>query len=137
MRMSMAAGSRNTFIVLMPPYFPWSSTRGRKWLTTHYHGKILTPDQAEAIITIHREIPLRDLEQIIPYPMARDLVLKGPPDVAVFQCGCRQIRDNPCQPIQVCMVIGQPFVDFVLEHHPKSSRRSYPARGSGTPQAGA
>jgi ferredoxin len=92
-------------------------------LAGHYHGKVLTPDQAEAIITLDHDIPLRDLEQIIPYPMARDLVLKGPPEVAVFQCGCRQIRNNPCQPIQVCMVIGQPFVDFVLEHHPKSSRR--------------
>ncbi|MCJ7704099.1 MAG: 4Fe-4S binding protein [Desulfobacterales bacterium] len=96
---------------------------GRKWLANHYHGKVLTPDQAEAIITLSRDIPLKDLEQIIPYPMARDLVLKGPVDVAVFQCGCRQIRSNPCQPIQVCMVIGQPFVDFILEHHRTSSRR--------------
>ena len=110
--------------VLMHYIYPSLSPRGRrKWLTNHYHGKILTHDQAEAIITINKEIPLRDLEQIIPYPMARDIVLKGPPDVAVFQCGCRQIRDNPCQPIQVCMAIGQPFVDFILEHHPKSSCR--------------
>lgn len=97
--------------------------RGKKWLTDRYHGKVLTQEQAEAIITINKEIPLRDLEQIIPYPMARDLVLKESPDVAVFQCGCRQLRDNPCQPIEVCMVIGQPFVDFILEHHPSSSRR--------------
>ncbi len=109
--------------VLMHHIYPGLSARGKKWLTNHYHGKILTHDQAEAIINLNKEIPLQDLEQIIPYPMARDIVLKGPPDVAVFQCGCRQIRDNPCQPIQVCMVIGQPFVDFILEHHPKSSRR--------------
>jgi ferredoxin len=102
---------------------PLASPRGKKWVTNHYHGKVLTPELAQAIITNDREIHMRDLEQIIPYPMARDLVLKGPPDVAVFQCGCRQIRENPCQPIQVCMVIGQPFVDFVLEHHSKSSRR--------------
>ena len=44
-------------------------------------------------------------------------------DVAVLQCACRQNRDNPCEPLQVCMAIGQPFVDFVLEHHPKGSRR--------------
>ena len=94
----------------------------KKWLAGHYHGKVLVPDQAEAIITLNKDIALQDLEQIIPYPTARDLVLKGPPDIAVFQCGCRQNRTNPCQPIQVCMVIGQPFVDFVLEHHPKSSR---------------
>ena len=96
---------------------------GKKWLSDHYHGKVLTLEEAEAIITIDKEIPLRDLEQIIPYSTARDLVLKGTPDVAVFQCGCRQNRDNPCQPIQVCMAIGEPFVDFILEHHPQSSRR--------------
>ena len=109
--------------LLIHHIFPRLGPGGKRWLTGHYHGKVLTLDQAEAIINNNREIPLRDLEQIIPYPMARDLILKGLPDVAVFQCGCRQIRANPCQPIQVCMVIGQPFVDFVLEHHPKSSRR--------------
>ena len=109
--------------VLINYVIPRLGPRGKKWLAGHYHGKVLTPELAKAIITTDRDIPLQDLEQIIPYPFARDLLLKGPPDVAVFQCGCRQIRENPCQPIQVCMVIGQPFVDFILEHHPKSSRR--------------
>ena len=103
--------------------FPRLGPRGKKWWSDHYHGKVLTQEQAEAIITIDQDIPLRDLEQIIPYPVARNLVLNGSPDVAVFPCGCRQVRDNPCEPIQVCMVIGQPFVDFVLEHHPQTSRR--------------
>jgi ferredoxin len=102
---------------------PRLSPAGKTWLANHYHAKVLTPDQAKAIITIDKEIPLQDLEQVIPYSTARELVLKGPPDVAVFQCGCRQNRDKPCEPTQVCMVIGQPFADFVLEHHPDSSRR--------------
>ena len=109
--------------LLINKIFPRLGPRGKKWWSDHYHGKVLTTEQAEAIITINQDIPLQDLEQIIPYHMARNLVLKGPPDIAVFQCGCRQIRENPCEPIQVCMVIGQPFVDFVLEHHPKTSRR--------------
>jgi len=102
---------------------PRLGPRGKIWLTDRVHSKVLTPELAQAIINLDHHIPLRNLEQIIPYPIARDLVLKGPPDVAVFQCGCRQTRKNPCQPIQVCMVIGQPFVDFILEHHPLSSRR--------------
>ena len=108
--------------LLLYHVLPRLGPRGKKWLADHYHGKVLTLEEAEAIITIDKEIPLRDLEQIIPYSTARDLMLKGPPDVAVFQCGCRQNRDNPCQPIQVCMAIGQPFADFMLEHHPQSSR---------------
>lgn len=66
---------------------------------------------------------LRDLEQVIPYRLARNLVLHGPPDIAVFECPCRATRAQPCQPTQVCMIVGQPFVDFILEHHPQQSRR--------------
>jgi ferredoxin len=114
----------NQYVKLLINYiFPRLGPRGRKWWADRYHGKVLTQEQAKAIITIDQDIPLRDLEQIIPYPMARDLVLKGPPDVAVYECPCRHARQNPCQPTQVCMVIGQPGVDFVLEHNPQSSRR--------------
>ena len=88
--------------------FPRLSAAGRNRWADRYHGKVLTHDQARAIVTLNREIPRRDLEQIIPYATARDLVLKGPPEVAVFPCGCRQRRTNPCQPIQVCMVITIP-----------------------------
>ncbi|MFC1528415.1 4Fe-4S binding protein [Candidatus Latescibacterota bacterium] len=102
---------------------PRMGPRSRKRLADHYHGKVLTHEHARAIITIDREIPLQDLEQIIPYPVARDLVIKGPPDVAVYECCCRHARTNPCQPTRVCMVIGQPFVDFILEHNPRTSRR--------------
>ncbi len=111
------------YVTLLIRSYPRMSPRTKKWWSDHYHGKVLTHEQAEGIITVEQDVPLRDLEQVIPYPVARDLVLTGPPDVAVFQCGCRQSRAHPCQPIEVCMVIGQPFVDFVLEHHPRSSRR--------------
>lgn len=114
----------NQYVNLLTNYiFPRLGPRGKKRLSDRYHSKVLTQEQAEAIITVDREIPLTDLEQIIPYPVARDLVLEGPPDVAVCECACRHARANPCQPTQVCMIIGQPFVDFLLEHNPKSSRR--------------
>jgi len=114
----------NQYINLLVNHItPRLGPRGRKWLADRYHGKVLTHEHAKAIITLEKDIPLCDLEQIIPYPLARELVLKGPPDIAVYECGCRNSRANPCQPTQVCMVIGQPFVDFVLEHNPHSSRR--------------
>ncbi len=94
-----------------------------RWTTNRYHAKVITHEEARAIITLDHDIAKRDLEQVIPYATARDLVLKGPPDVAVYECACRHARSNPCQPTQVCMVVGQPFVDFILEHNPQSSRR--------------
>jgi Pyruvate/2-oxoacid:ferredoxin oxidoreductase delta subunit len=96
--------------------------RGKKYLADHYHGKVLTREQARSIIEVDRKIPARDLEQVIPYPTARSLVLHGPPDIAVLECPCRLAVRNPCQPTQVCLIVGQPFVDLVLDHHPNTSR---------------
>lgn len=99
--------------------------RGRKWLAKSYHGKVLTQEHAENIVTldVNQEVPFQDLEKVVPYERARDIVLSGPVDMAVYECICRHARSNPCQPTQVCMVIGQPFVDFVLEHNPHTSRK--------------
>ncbi|MFC2070720.1 ATP-binding protein [Chloroflexota bacterium] len=109
--------------ILLHRIYPHLGERGKKWLRNRYHGKILTQELAESIITLEHDIPLHDLEQIIPYPIAREIVLTGPPDVVVYECGCRNSLPNPCQPTQVCMVIGKPFTDFILEHMPESSRR--------------
>lgn len=109
--------------VLLNKIFPHLGERGKKWWRDRYHGKVLTHEHAEAIVSLDHDIPLQDLEQIIPYPAARNLILKGPPDVAAYECACRHARAESCQPTQVCMVVGQPFVDFILEHNPQSSRR--------------
>jgi ferredoxin len=108
---------------LMNIIYPRLGERGKKWWRDRYHAKVLTHEQAKAIIKVDQDIPIRDLEQIIPYPTARNLILSGPPDVVAYECACRHTRGAPCQPTQVCMVIGQPFVDFMLEHNPQSSRR--------------
>jgi NAD-dependent dihydropyrimidine dehydrogenase PreA subunit len=113
----------NQYIKLLTKLPTPPAVEGKSWLAERYHGKVLTPDLAKSIITIDRDIPLRDLEQIMPYPQARELVLKAAPDVAVYECCCRHARAKPCQPTQVCMIIGQPFVDFMLEHNPHSTRR--------------
>jgi NAD-dependent dihydropyrimidine dehydrogenase PreA subunit len=105
------------------PFTKHWSAKWKKRLADHHHAKVLTPELAQAIISNSREIPLHDLEQIVPYSMARSLVLNAPADVAAYECTCRHTRRDPCQPTLVCMVIGQPFVDFVLEHNPRSSRR--------------
>ncbi len=102
---------------------PRLGDRGKKWWRDRYHGKILTTELANAIVLVDEDIPLQNLEQIVPYPMAHDLVLSGPPDLAVYECGCRHARAEPCQPTQVCLVVGQPFVDFLVEHNPRSTRR--------------
>ncbi|MGB3400091.1 MAG: 4Fe-4S binding protein [Candidatus Deferrimicrobiaceae bacterium] len=115
--------TRQYIRVLLNYVFPNIGPKGKKWWADRFHFKVLTPENANAIITINQDIPRRDLEQIIPFPMARDFVLKAPPDIALYECACRHTREHPCQPTQVCLIIGQPFVDFILNQHPHTSRR--------------
>jgi len=91
-----------------------------QWWGDHYHGKVLPLELAEAIITLDHDIPRMDLEQIIPYPTAREIVLEGPPSVVLMECPCRHSRENPCTPTDVCMIVGDGA--FVLDHHPDQSR---------------
>jgi NAD-dependent dihydropyrimidine dehydrogenase PreA subunit len=94
----------------------------RNYVTDHYHSKVLTQDQAKQIITLDREIPLQNLEQVIPHEIARSIVLNASPRIVAFECGCRHARPNPCQPTQVCLFIGEPYAAFMLEHHPREAR---------------
>jgi len=103
------------------PFLGPESKDGR-WAPV-YHGKVLPNELAKALVSVNQDVCLENMEQLIPYPAARDLILQAPLDIVAYECGCRHSRANPCQPTQVCMVIGQPFVDFVLEHNPQSSRR--------------
>jgi ferredoxin len=100
---------------------PHMTPEFKRWWADHYHGKVLTTELARRIITLDHEIKRTDLERIIPYPTARDIVLKGPPNVVLLDCPCRAARENPCQPIDVCMIVGSGA--FTLEHHPHRSRR--------------
>jgi len=87
-----------------------------------YHGKVVPLDAATQLVTVQEDVDLGDLEQIIPYPVARDIVLKNPDHIVALECPCRSVRPNPCLPLDVCLVIGEPFASFVAEHHPSRSR---------------
>jgi len=88
-----------------------------------YHGKVVPLDAATQLVNIHEEIRLTDLEKVIPYTRARDIILKNPEHIVVLECPCRSSRPNPCLPLEVCLIIGDPFASFVEEHHPRRSRR--------------
>ena len=53
---------------------------------------------------------------------AKDIILKNPDHIIVLDCPCRSSRKHPCLPLDVCLVIGEPFASFVAEHHPHRSR---------------
>lgn len=88
-----------------------------------YHGKVVPLESAIELVTIEEPVELRDLEQIIPYARARDIVLRNPDHIVVLDCPCRAARPDPCQPLDVCLIVGEPFASFAAEHHPNRSRR--------------
>ena len=87
-----------------------------------YHAKTIPLEEAKRLVLIDEEINLPDLEQVIPYKRARSIVMKNPEKIVALDCPCRAAMENPCTPIDVCLVIGDPFASFVHEHNPQHSR---------------
>ena len=88
-----------------------------------YHAKVLNRDLARKIITLDRKLEMRGAETIIPYQTANDIILSQPKAIAVMNCACREMQENPCSPMELCLWIGDPFVSFIVEHHPEKARR--------------
>ena len=70
----------------------------RTYLSETYHGKVLCLDDARRIITINRDIELKNLDQVLPYKHAKSIVLRNPHNIVVYECPCRGLKENPCQP---------------------------------------
>ncbi|MCX7750265.1 MAG: 4Fe-4S binding protein [Candidatus Bipolaricaulota bacterium] len=94
---------------------------GRRFADT-YHGKVVPTSAAEGLVTLRVNVELRDLEKVIPYATARDIVLRGPDRIVALECPCRAARDEPCLPLDVCLIVGEPFASFVADHHPRRAR---------------
>jgi len=87
-----------------------------------YHGKVVLPEAAHQLVTLHHDVSLTNLEHVIPYALARDIVLKNPDHIVVLDCPCRANRAHPCLPLDVCLIVGEPFASFASEHNPRRSR---------------
>jgi Pyruvate/2-oxoacid:ferredoxin oxidoreductase delta subunit len=87
-----------------------------------YHGKVVPLEEAKQLVSIRQEIRITDLEKIIPYTRARDIILHNPDHIVALDCPCRVARKDPCLPLDVCLIIGEPFAGFVVEHHPNRTR---------------
>jgi len=87
-----------------------------------YHGKAVPLETAKKLVLINEEIKIPDLEQVIPYKRARSIVMKNPDHIVALDCPCRMARENPCLPMDVCLIVGDPFATFIREHQPEHSR---------------
>ncbi|MEN8189219.1 MAG: 4Fe-4S binding protein [Thermodesulfobacteriota bacterium] len=87
-----------------------------------YHAKVVSLEGARQLVTVNKPVRILDLEQVVPYAKARDIILSHPDHIVALDCPCRSARSKPCLPLDVCLVVGEPFAAFILEHHPAKSR---------------
>ena len=118
------AGIFGAPVRLIGRLFPPRSDDGHHQVTfaDTYHGKVVPFEAATQLVTVEEDVTLTDLEPMIPYALARDIVLQHPDHIVVLECPCRAARPNPCQPLDVCLIVGEPFASFVIEHHPRRAR---------------
>lgn len=87
-----------------------------------YHGKVVPLDAARQLVSVKEDVDIRNLETIIPFRHARDIILKNPDHLVALDCPCRVGKDNPCQPLDVCLIVGEPFTSYTIEHQPGHAR---------------
>ena len=93
-----------------------------------YHGKALPLGVAKQLVSVKQDLAISYPEQVIPYPLARELILHDPDHIISLDCPCRASRENPCQPVDVCLIVGEPFASMVAERHPNRSKWISPER---------
>lgn len=97
----------------------------RRLARTH-HAKVVSTEDARRVIEIDKPIELRGLEHVVPYPVARDIVLSSPARIALATCACRASAaklnryDGSCGPAESCLYIGDPIASFVVEKQPSA-----------------
>ncbi len=120
--LSKISGAFNRlFLSLLNPNGTEHKSGGITFAET-YHGKVVPLEAAKQLVAVQEEVRLENLEQIIPYGKARDIVLTNPGHIVALECPCRAAKDDACQPLDVCLIIGEPFASFINEHHPNRSR---------------
>lgn len=87
--------------------------------TSTYHAKVLRMEDAEQLFTLKEDLNLSDLPKaVIPYERARDAIIQSPQHLVVIDCPCRVARgDKGCYPRDVCIIVGEPWVSWMLENN--------------------
>ncbi|MDO9566694.1 MAG: 4Fe-4S dicluster domain-containing protein [Candidatus Desulfaltia sp.] len=115
-----------TYLKVLKKFVKLNSKLFRNHVCETYHGKVVRLDDAAKFITINKNIELRNLDQILPYRYAKDIILKNPQNIVVYECPCRAQKKDPCKPTDVCLVVGEPFADLCRMVQPFRSRRITP-----------
>ena len=87
--------------------------------TSVYHGKVLKLQDAIKLVTQKEDVNVSPPEKVIPFKVARDVILHNPDSIAVGTCPCRGASENPClpPPQEVCLFLGDPYASFIADQN--------------------
>jgi ferredoxin len=88
--------------------------------TNIYHGKVVKLKEAIQLVTQKHDLNLSLPERVLPFKVARDVVLKSNDSIAVGTCVCRSASQGTClpPPYEVCLFVGDPFASFIAAENP-------------------
>jgi len=88
--------------------------------TSIYHGKVLQLRDAIKLVTQKENVHVSPPERVMPFKIARDVILNNPGSIAVGTCPCRAVSESSClpPPQEVCLFLGDPYASFIAHHNP-------------------
>lgn len=96
---------------------------GARRLQERYHSKVLTTNDARKVIHLDRPVEVENPERVIPFDIANRIVIETPGKIAVIDCPCRETKGaDACGPRDVCLIVGSPYVEFVVDHRVNNAR---------------
>ncbi len=95
------------------------------FIPDRYHAKVVPLEHAKKIVTLNQDVTVspESSKRVIPFELANRITIRNPDSIVVMDCACRSEKKSPCRPINVCMLVGEPYATFALEHakslHPR------------------
>jgi Pyruvate/2-oxoacid:ferredoxin oxidoreductase delta subunit len=93
------------------------------FMVPYYHSKVVRHEDAKKILTLNEDlqVEIETSKKVMPFEIANKIVIEHPDHLAVVDCPCRRIKkdkkcSSPKHGIQVCLLMGEPMVSFVLDH---------------------
>ncbi len=94
--------------------------------TNLYHGKIMKLDDAKKILMLKESVNITPPEQVMPFKLARQLLIENPGSIVAAPCVCRSFMKDPCYPKdkEICLFIGDPQASFMEKQNPMTRKVS-------------
>jgi Pyruvate/2-oxoacid:ferredoxin oxidoreductase delta subunit len=88
--------------------------------TSLYHGKVMKKEDVRKLLTLDVDIDITPSDKVMPFKIARQLLIETPGAIAAAPCTCRLFSDSQCFPKdqELCLFVGDPHASFIVAQNP-------------------